>query len=64
MMTLTDFELAPRPVNFIGGPLDGINYISPAANCVLYAKDNEVGRYIFDGTSYQWISDTNTKTEG
>jgi hypothetical protein len=64
-MKLTEFSLAPRPVNFIGGPMDGVNYISPAANCVLpiYIRGTKAGKYIFDGQAYQWISDTN-KTEG
>ena len=63
-MSMTDFTLAPRPVNFVGGPLDGINYVSPAANCVLYAEGTKSGRYIFDGQAYQWISDTPNQTEG
>jgi hypothetical protein len=54
---MRDFQLVPRPVNFVGGPLDGINYVSPAAALVLYAEGNKAGRYLFDGTSYQWISD-------
>lgn len=60
-MMYYDVSLEPRPINFIGGPIDGINYVSPAANCVLNA---EGGRYIFDGTNYQWVTETPNQTEG
>jgi len=51
---MIDSSLTPKPVNFIGGPMDGTNLISPLANCVLSYPG---GRYIFDGTNYRWVSE-------
>ncbi|HET9376393.1 MAG TPA: hypothetical protein VFO40_15575 [Chthoniobacterales bacterium] len=51
----------PVMINFIGGPLDGINPINPLANCLLRVKGNDQGYYFFNGHAYLWILESDLK---